>query len=668
MSLGVRRPIPGIIAVLCMLAFVLAVIPRTATPARADDSQHVTIAQAEAQAADTGEPVLATAATTESSSITANPNGTLTATLGAGPLQEPDPDSSTGWSPIDLSLQHEDGTYAPAVSAADTSFSDGGAGALASLSDGSNTYTEDWGSSLPTPEVSGDIATYSNVLPNIDLVMQAQTAGFKQLFLIHSAPSQALTLDVPLSLRGLTATVDESGNLVVTDAHGNTVATSGTAVMYGAATDSAGEPTISETVDTAIVNVDGTPVFRITPDQSFFSNPELIYPATLDPSPNLSVTTDTYVKSTAAGSSFLTDNGLKVGTPDGSEVDRALLQFPTLDATYRGNSNAIDVSAATLTLHQVDAANCTPSEIDLYQATSNWVTLAGVTWTTQPTIGTMYASASFVAGHSGCSEADETISTGGASGHTLTDLVQDWADGTSANYGFELRAADEATSAGYKKFRSSDYGSNAPTLAVTYNTFPDTPVDMASEFPQTTPTLHATYSDPDGSPGEVLYTIRDTTGAVVVSDAAGATVASGSDSSYTIPTSTLTDGQLYTWSARSYDGTDYSPQTTEPDIVATTDLPDSTDPATNPWGCNLEALRPHASNSGDKKDIKAWGQTLCTSYPSSPIEHLTSNPFTALATRVGATSAEMTLSVIAHPTPLASRHRFATAPPTCPIA
>ena len=141
----------AVLVALAALALSLAVISRPIVPARADDSQDVTIAEAAAQAAETGQPVLATAETTETSSVVANPDGTLTATLGAGPLQEPDPSSDTGWSPIDLTLQHVDGTYAPAVSAADTTFSDGGSGALATLDQGSTTYTETWDGTLPFP-------------------------------------------------------------------------------------------------------------------------------------------------------------------------------------------------------------------------------------------------------------------------------------------------------------------------------------------------------------------------------------------------------------------------------------------------------------------------------------------------------------------------------------
>ena len=458
----------AVLVALAALALSLAVISRPIVPARADDSQDVTIAQAAAQAAETGQAVLATAETTETSSVVANPDGTLTATLGAGPLQEPDPSSDTGWSPIDLTLQHVDGTYAPAVSAADTTFSDGGSGALATLDQGSTTYTETWDGTLPTPTVSGTTATYANVLPNIDIVMTAQTTGFKQSFVVKVAPTHQLTLDVPLSLRGLTATVDDNGNLIVTDAGGNTVATAGTAVMYGAAVGPTGEPTISATVDTQVVNGQHGPVFEISPDASFFTNPELTYPVTIDPSPNLDVTYDTYVRESTPTTSYLTENGLKVGLVASSDKTRALLKFPALDATYRGNSNAIDVSSATLNLHEADSGSCTASEIDLYNVTSNWITATPVNWSNQPTIGTLYASASFAYGHSGsCPAQTVGISTGGASGHTLADLVQNWADGTS-NYGLELKAANESVTSDYKKFRSSEYGSNPPTLSVTY--------------------------------------------------------------------------------------------------------------------------------------------------------------------------------------------------------
>jgi hypothetical protein len=464
-----RRSLPSataLVTVLALLALGLVVLPHAVTPARADDSE-VTIQEAAVQAAESGHPVLATAATTESSTITANPDGTLTGKLGAGPMQEPDSESPTGWSAINLTLEHADGTYAPAVSAADTKFSDGGAGALAIISEGTTIYTENWDGSLPTPSVSGDTAIYANVLPEIDLVMQAQTTGFKQSFVVHTAPSDPLVLDVPLSLRGLSATVDEDGNLIITDAQGNTVAAAGTAVMYGATTDDSGEPTVLATVDTEVVTGQhGDPVFRISPDQSFFSRPGLTYPVTIDPSPNLSATNDTYVRQSTPTTSYITDDVLKVGSNNGSDVMRGLLQFDL--ATIEGDG--VDVSSATLSLYETEANTCTATEVDIYDATSVWAGIGLPTWNNQPGTGTLYASASDAHGFTGCSNDWVNISTGGASGHTLADLVMGWEDGSVSNYGVVVKAASESNSTYWKKFRSSEAGSNFPTLSITYAT------------------------------------------------------------------------------------------------------------------------------------------------------------------------------------------------------
>ena len=90
MRLGPRRPLIAVLTTLATLGLMLSVVTRTASVARAEDSQNITIPEAMAQAEQTNQPVLATAETTEVSSITANPDGTLTARLGAGPLQEPD--------------------------------------------------------------------------------------------------------------------------------------------------------------------------------------------------------------------------------------------------------------------------------------------------------------------------------------------------------------------------------------------------------------------------------------------------------------------------------------------------------------------------------------------------------------------------------------------------
>lgn len=127
----------------------------------------------------------------------------------------------------------------------------------------------------------------------------------------------------------------------------------------------------------------------------------------------------------------------------------------------------------------------------------------------------------------------------------------------------------------------------------------------------------------------MLYTVTDlATGAVVLQDAAGSLVDSGWDSPYTIPVGTLVDGVTYGWTARSFNGTAYSAQTTDPNFVATTESsssefspPPSDDVQAagafnNPWGCVLNADQPHASQH-KPKFIAAHSQVNCASLPPS---------------------------------------------------
>jgi len=169
------------------------------------------------------------------------------------------------------------------------------------------------------------------------------------------------------------------------------------------------------------------------------------------------------------------------------------------------------------------------------------------------------------------------------------------------------------------------YSGTALGTSQAQNTAPDTPSNLATEFPQAEPVLHATFSDLNGGQGQVLYMVYDlSTGGIVLQDAPGPSVASGSDSPYTIPTGTLVDGVTYKWTARSFDGSAYSAATTEPDFVATSDSSTSSLSPTsgsgvqaataNPWGCLLDADQPHAS-AHQKKFIAAHSQVACTSLP-----------------------------------------------------
>jgi hypothetical protein len=78
------------------------------------------------QAAKTGRQVIIADQTTKTTTVYANPNGTLTSTIAGGPVQEPDPSSPTGYAPIDLSLAQNLAGLQPTRADAPITVSDGG--------------------------------------------------------------------------------------------------------------------------------------------------------------------------------------------------------------------------------------------------------------------------------------------------------------------------------------------------------------------------------------------------------------------------------------------------------------------------------------------------------------------------------------------------------------
>ncbi|HXY71298.1 MAG TPA: DNRLRE domain-containing protein [Actinomycetota bacterium] len=178
-------------------------------------------------------------------------------------------------------------------------------------------------------------------------------------------------------------------------------------------------------------------------------------------------TTDTWVRKAQPTSTHSSDPYLKVGTPDGTDVGRALLQFSMASLT----GGYIDVQDATLNLYETNSGSCTPTEVDVYGAASAWD--SSTTWNTQPGTDVLYASATAANGfNSSCPSGWVNINSGGASSgaggtQRLADLVAGWVNGLP-NYGLIVEAASETSTDGWKQFKSAEGATNTPTLSVTY--------------------------------------------------------------------------------------------------------------------------------------------------------------------------------------------------------
>lgn len=123
-----------------------------------------------------GHPVVVGSLTTARNQITANPNGTFTAQLSAGPVRLK---TASGWQPIVPTLSVKGGQVTPHASLGGLALSAGGSGPVARLgTQGQNIALSLAGtSSLPHPVLSGAQATYPTVLPGTDLQIRSLAAG-----------------------------------------------------------------------------------------------------------------------------------------------------------------------------------------------------------------------------------------------------------------------------------------------------------------------------------------------------------------------------------------------------------------------------------------------------------------------------------------------------------
>jgi len=401
-----------------LLAFVLAVTvlgvgPASAAPGRAaatsptaagstsaaspttDATQRPDQVSAQLLARHSGHRVEVTGLRTETTMTWANPDGTLTSDIASEPVRVKTPQ---GWQDIDPTLVADAGGVHPRVARAGVRFSPGGSGDAARLTVGSRSVGFGWTGGLPAPSLNGAVATYRDVAAGADLQLQALPGGYAERLVLRARPASAPVFRFPLRLTGLTASVTTTGRIVLSDTGGKEVVQADPSRMWGAERDpNADEPTRVGSVAVRVTGRAGSQVLEVAPDPVFLADPQVTYPVTVDPSPNLAATADTFIDSGFPDSSYGSDPELKSGTYNGgSNKLRTLMRFDSspISGTH--------VLAATLKLYESWSWSCTARQVNIYRATSSWS--GSVTWNTRPsTNGFLQASANVAKGHdAGC--------------------------------------------------------------------------------------------------------------------------------------------------------------------------------------------------------------------------------------------------------------------------
>lgn len=211
---------------------------------------------------------------TENSRFFANPSGSMTMEQSVVPERVK---RDGGWVDIDSRLvKRDDGSFATRATAADVVFSGGGTEPFARMTAGGSEIALSWPRPLPAPVVSGDTATYPEVMPGVDLRARAGREGFGHELVVktrEAAADPALTkITFGLTAKGVRLSTDKTGALTAVNAAGETVFSAPAATMWDS-----GERKAA--VGVAV----GATELTLTPDRALLTDASAKLPITIDP-------------------------------------------------------------------------------------------------------------------------------------------------------------------------------------------------------------------------------------------------------------------------------------------------------------------------------------------------------------------------------------------------
>ncbi|WP_066374193.1 LamG domain-containing protein [Herbidospora mongoliensis] len=543
-------------------------------------------------AAQCGNPVEVLSERTETSQVFAQPDGSLESVTSLFPTQVV---KNGVWTDVDTDLRLSGGVT-PVATSANVRFSTGGADPMVTLTEGSAVVRIKSPWTLPTPTLSGDTATYADVLPDVDLRLRAEPDGFSQFLVVNTPAAAALSelkrIAFPLEASGGASIRENESALEVVDAAGNVLFESGSALMWDA--DGAGD----EGADTAPGRTAEMDVevaaheLVVVPDQALLTASDATFPIYIDPAfskPSMGGNW-THTNSCSPGTSFYTSyrSELRVGRQWNTSCKwRAYMRFDT--AQLAGAT----IQAAEFAVTADHVANCAGASTNLLFR-NNISAMNTATWNSTSsgnvqTIGTE----KFDANESSCPSGDQKKVYDDGTARVLEGRMQSQATARASQTTFALISANEGDDMGWSNFIP---GSVA--LIITYNHTPSVPTALTittdcgiscAWVRSGTPTLRAVAADPNGGTlARVEFEVYDR--ARTTRKAASGTAVSNRASGQAAPwkvTPTLAEG-AYSWRVRGCDAYvcggwggwfDFTVDTTAPTNVSVTsaDYPAATE-------------------------------------------------------------------------------------------
>ncbi|MFG3679405.1 RHS repeat-associated core domain-containing protein [Micromonospora chalcea] len=584
----------------------------------------------------TGQDVRVTGMTTESAEYIAHPNGQIKATVHAGPVRMR---QNQKWVPIDLRLQPAaDGSVQAVAHPLDLRISGkrSGAGELAAVGVGDGRFALGWPGALPTPVLDQNRATYPEIAPGIDLVVEATRTGFSQFLTVKSrdAVDRLPSLALPLTGKGLASlTQDSAGGLTLLNAKGKPLATVPAPQMWDARrAPGSEEPTRRTMVRTkaerpAAANRGAAAnglTMRLQPDLTWLKDPATQYPVTIDPQVNpLYTSFDTYVKegdTVDRGGANDLQLGLLAGSPN--VKSRAFVHWPV--SALAGKQ----ITSATVYFWNFWSNTCTANPWEIW---STGAASSATRWGTQPTWIQKEATSTQTKGFSSACD-DGWVNISG------TSFFQRAATAGQSTAYMGVRGTDETNTNSFKQFRSRNAAdsSQVPYAVVTYNSYPT--VGTRSTVPSTacvtgtarptvntaTPQLKSVISDGEGSTVKAEIEWWALAGTTKLGSTITGTAASGSTFSATVPAGVMTNGSSYKWRVRGNDGSvngnwssfcEFTVDTSigAPPVVSSTTYPE------NAWGGDANVAGNFTFDPNGVADAAAYEYSLDVSPPNKVV-------------------------------------------------
>ncbi|MEV6448739.1 LamG domain-containing protein [Amycolatopsis sp. NPDC051716] len=581
-----------------MLAVAFGILPATAfsrpAPAAADTVAQVPdTAPDEATAARYAglahKRVQAMDQTTEAAETFANPDGTFTATRHLRPVRVK---QGGGWAAPDSTLAPKDGVLAPKAATTGITLSAGrqravksaGAQPLLRLTRDGTTAGFDWAGALPEPVVTGSTATYSDVLPGVDLRVEVDVDTVHEVVVVKTpeAAAKVETLGFGLPVQNGTVVKDADGSLHVRDAKGEEKFSAPPATMW----DSSGiDPDGRDFTrgpapggHRAAVGVDlaGTKL-TLTPDRKLLAAPDTVYPVYVDPTWHdiycQNCGRNHYLVQYACGSNkspgdavWDSDDNLRAGYVNDSKSTCNGSHLITARSFVEMNLGGLagkKIYGAQLNLGLTNPGSCDRNN--------------DVVWS-----GGISAGMAFNSGPSWWSPIRTVVGCPANAGFDITDVIANAVGGNSPTWTFGLVSPNEGDQATWKRY-STQVG-----FSVIYNSPPNQPANLAvfngtqpypcvqgASRPVLGPTstgyvTRANVSDPDGNALDARFRIykglvskgsgnytwdgREFGSDNILSDGNQA----NRNAVTTLPKDEMNADGFYSWDVHSFDGKDTS--------------------------------------------------------------------------------------------------------------